>query len=217
MGPTSRRQRRKTGTPMDEFATMGQPRPVQLPDGTTSTTPSAHLDFEVNKYTALWCPTDQHEDINAVAHPELLDPEVKYITAESFRAASGGFSTSTSSTYDGFHVTHWKHLSPQGTEAMASFLQLCFALGSMPTQCLASVGNLIPKAKKGNRQIAMLPSIYRVAVKHEGEKLRQWEAQYAHPAFSFQSGQNCLHRVFIQSAQAESATAGGAKSIGMVL
>ena len=63
---------------------MGQPRPVQLPDGTTSTTPSAHLDFEVNKYTALWCPTDQHEDITEVAHPELLDPEVKYIIADSF-------------------------------------------------------------------------------------------------------------------------------------
>ena len=101
----------------------------------------------------------------------------------------------------------------------AHFLQLCFALGSMPTQCLASVGTLIPKAKKGNRQIAALPSLYRVAIKHEREVLQDWEAKYAHPAFSFQSGQNCLHRVFVQAARAEMATSSTSTkaSTGMVL
>ena len=48
-----------------------------------------------------------------VAHPELLDLQKQYVTPASFRAASASFAISTSQTYDGFHATHWKHLSSE--------------------------------------------------------------------------------------------------------
>ena len=138
-----------------------------------------------------------------VAHPDLLDASV--VEPEEFQKAARSFPLKTAQTYDGFHVKHWGQLQGKGTKTAARLANLCLALGTMPRQLDTTVGKILPKPKGGFRSTGVLPALYRVVMKQQLPQLRQWEAGYDHPAFSFQSGRNALHQVWVQAAEAEHA------------
>ena len=128
------------------------------------------------------------------------------VTVTSLRAAARSFTTTTAQTYDGFHCRHWSLLQDSSLMIVARFVLLCLAMGTMPTQVLTTVGKLLGKAKGGYRTVGLMTSLYRLTVKQQRPSLREWEAHYSHPAFSFQAGKNSLHQVWAQSAAAEYAT-----------
>ena len=80
---------------------------------------------------------------------------------------------------------------------------------------------LLPKATTGFRTIGLFPSLYRVAIRQQKPILQKWEAEHPNSAFSFQGGQNSLHKVWAQAAEAEDATASsksnGRLHVGAVL
>ena len=79
-------------------------------------------------------------------------------------------------------------------------------MGTMPNQLLPTLSVLLPKPTTGFRTVGLFPSLYRVLLKQQGPALQQWEANHPHPCFSFQGGQNALHTVWCQAAEAERAT-----------
>merc|ERR1712020_353132 len=78
----------------------------------------------------------------------------------------------------------------------------------MPSQLLSTLPVLLPKPTKGFRTVGLFPALYRVLIRQQAPALQAWEARHPHPSFSFQGGQNALHRVWCQAAEAEAAAAG---------
>ena len=192
-------------------AARGRPNEVTDPEtAQPSTLASAQFAAVQDKYHKLWEPADDYSDIQHVAIPEaMLDENLfeELCSTISLVLAARGFSAKTATSYDGFHNRHWGMLAHRGSTIVARFAGLCLAMGTMPSQLTSTLAVLLPKATTGFRTIGLFPSLYRVIIKQQRPAMLAWEAAHPNSAFSFQGGQNSLHRVWAQAAEAEEATA----------
>ena len=192
-------------------AARGRPNEVVDPDtAQTSTLASSQFAAVKNKYYNLWEPSDKYSDIQFIAVPEALlneDAFTALCSTCSLVLAARAFSAKTATSYDGFHNRHWGMLARRGSGIVARFAGLCLSMGTMPSQLTSTLAVLLPKATTGFRTIGLFPSLYRVIIKQQRPNMLAWEAANPNSAFSFQGGQNSLHKVWAQAAEAEEATA----------
>jgi len=181
-----------------KMAALGKPHTVPDPSSTStefeSALPAKQLDQVMDKYDKLWEPVAEYVDIVRVAVPEALDSLDDICSAEQLLVASRSFPWKTATSYDGFHPRHWSLLGEKGLGVVAKFAGLCLALGAMPSQLNTTLSILIPKATSGFRTVGLFPSFYRILVKQQQPRVREWEAKNRHPAFSFQGGRTLCTR-----------------------
>ena len=191
-------------------ADKGKPNQVINTDaGYETSLPAQQAKTVMDKYRKLWEPTSTYIDIKELAMPDLILNESgfdDYCVQGNLRWAATSFSTKTATSYDGFHNKHWGYLADVGTTIVNRFAGLCLAMGTMPSQLTSTLAVILPKATTGFRTVGLFPSLYRVMIRQLRPSLQEWESRNPHPAFSFQGGQNSLHKVWSQAAEADFAT-----------
>ena len=128
------------------------------------------------------------------------------ITPSQLRAASRRFRRTTAQSLDGFHPSHYQHISDEGLQAIADLLSAIEARGVWPRQLRFVQIVLIPKPKGGFRPIGLMSSLYRLWGALRRPVLGAWEATHKLPIFAFGAGRSALSAVWRVALEAEKAT-----------
>ncbi len=145
-------------------------------------------------------------------HGKALPP----VDGESIKAAALSFKTSTSSTFDGFHVRHFGMVCDAAREATAKILNAVEAGGIWPTQVALVITPMIPKPKGGFRVIGAMPALYRIWAKSRREIAVDWERKHQRNYYATSPGTGPIDVVWAQAAKQEAGAAKG-EVAGMVL
>ena len=177
-------------------------RPVAGQDGACSGKPTALLQKEADRLSALW-------DVSSEPlHPlEFAVADLPDITLDEFQAAMNRFGHRTAQTFDGLHPKHYQLLTPDQQQVVIEFLHCIERHGNLPTQIQCCVTCLIPKQKSAAaafRGIGLLPSLYRAWARMRQGYVRDWESQHLHPVMGHQKGRSITEIIYVQAARQES-------------
>ena len=174
-----------------------------------SATPAALLEAQLKKAAKAWdateCPFDYTWEGCKSKHSG--EEGMPKLSAERLKEAAKKFGSSTASTYDGFHVAHFKLLGDEALETLASILGVVEEHGSWPSQTRLVVMPLLPKAKGGFRTIGLLPAIQRLWAKARRVEAEEWEQRFVRPYFA--AGNGPIDTVWRQACRQEAGTASG--------
>ena len=140
-----------------------------------------------------------------------------HIPWQAVKRASKAFRTSTSQTFDGFHVSQWASLEPIAIDATAKLFCLSLALGMLPEQIRTVVAAAITKATDGFRIVGLFPAYYRLLIRTVQPLAQRWEAAQPNKHFSFTAGRSAVLTVWAQVAKQEVTSAIGRPSSATLL
>ena len=122
-----------------------------------SAAPRALLEDQLYKWARKWEASERafaynwktwHEGENdRDSNFQLVTPSP--LDAERLTEAAASFRTTTASTYDGFHVSHFRILGTEAMSTLVGILNCIEHVGSLPSQIRASKMLPLPKAKLG--------------------------------------------------------------------
>ena len=182
-----------------------------------SAAPRALLEDQLYKWARKWEASERafvynwktwHEGENdRDSNFQLVTPSP--LDAERLTEAAASFRTTTASTYDGFHVSHFRILGTEAMSALAEILNCVEQVGSWPSQIRTTTMPLLPKAKSGFRVIGIIPSVVRLWAKARREVADRWEAASDRPFFAAARGNSPIDTVWRQACRQEAKVSQG--------
>ncbi len=175
-----------------------QPSSVKRPDGTVTAQPTAILEGQREKYSAMWSAGDSpggYEWAERQALPRL--------TPGDLREASGSFKRRTAVAHDGFHMRHFAQMSDGALCALAAILEACELLGAMPRQCRLVTAPLLEKPRGGYRPICIYASLYRLWAKARQPVAAEWEDRHPRAYLSAAAGNGPADTAWRQAVRQE--------------
>ena len=121
--------------------------------------------------------------------------------------ASKSFSSTTSSTLDGFHPRHYSLLSWVGLETLSFLICAMESLGFPPEQVWWMTFPLLDKPKGGYRPILLSPSLIRLWERLRKPALSNFHIRNARKYWALCRGHSSGEAVFEQSLKCEAAQA----------
>ena len=185
-----------------------RPEEVEESGGLLTADPLRVLQAARDKLNKMWFGGDSPGNLGDL-EPWGGGTPLRRLTAEQLRAASAAFPRTTSETYDGFHVSHYRLLSDAALDVLASILELCECLCVMPSEIQTVEIALIPKPKGGHRPIGVYSSLERLHGKARQDDINLWMAGNAREYFANSRGSGAFDVVWAQAVRAESAKTKG--------